>query len=210
VGNAFSRLLAPLAIGAAIAAASATQAPATFVIDAAASAVTIHVGRSGVFGFAGHDHEVTAPALKGQILLDAANPSRSRVSVEFDAASLTVTGKGEPKEDVPEVQKVMLSDRVLDVAHYPSIAFASQTVTVTSQSSDRIVLRVEGGLTLHGVTKPVRLPVTVKVGTDDLQAEGKATVRQTDFGIHPVTAGVGTVRVKDEVDVSFSIRARRQ
>jgi len=210
VGRPFFRLLAPLAVVAALAAASVAQAPATFVIDAAASSVTIQVGRSGLFGFAGHDHEVSAPALKGQIVLDAADPGRSRVSVEFDAAALTVTGKGDPPEDVPKVQQVMLSDRVLDVEHYPSIAFTSQAVAVTSQSSDRIVLRVDGELTLHGMKKPVRAPVTVTLGSDDLHAEGTATVKQTDFGIQPVTAGVGTVRVKDEVAVSFSIRARRQ
>lgn len=210
VGNIYLRFLTPIALAGALAVASAAQPPATFVIDAAASSVTLHVGRSGVFGFAGHDHEVSAPALKGQILLDRADPGRSHVSVEFDAASLTVTGKGEPAQDVPEVQRVMLSDKVLDVEHYPAIAFESRTVTVTSQSADRIVLRVDGELTLHGVTRPVRAPVTVKLGADDLQAEGMATVRQTDFGIHPVTAGIGTVRVKDEVDVSFSIRAGRQ
>jgi hypothetical protein len=48
------------------------------------------------------------------------------------------------------------------------------------------------------------------LGADDLHAEGTATVRQTDFGIQPVTAGAGTVRVKDDVEVSFSVRARRQ
>jgi polyisoprenoid-binding protein YceI len=210
VSRNLKRLLAAVALGAALMAVSAARTPATFVIDAAASSVTLHVGRSGLFGFAGHDHEVAAPALKGEIVLDAADPARSRVSVEFDAAALTVTGKGEPPDDVPEVQKVMISDRVLDVEHYPKIAFASQTVNVTQRSADQIILRVDGQLTLHGVTKSLRVPVTVRLGTDAVQAEGTSTVRQTDFGIHPVTAGVGTVRVKDEVEVKFSIRARRE
>lgn len=70
-------------------------------------------------------------------------------------------------------------------------------------------LRIAGDLTLHGATRPLSVPVRVVLAPDRLKAEGKATVRQTDFGIRPVTAGAGTVRVKDEIDVNFSISARR-
>jgi hypothetical protein len=34
-------------------------------------------------------------------------------------------------------------------------------------------------------------------------------VQQSQFGIRPVTAGAGTVRVKDEVEVVLSVTARR-
>ncbi|MBP1636345.1 MAG: hypothetical protein H6Q10_2919, partial [Acidobacteria bacterium] len=44
---------------------------------------------------------------------------------------------------------------------------------------------------------------------DTLTAEGKAEVKQSDFGIEPVTAAGGTVRVKDTVEVTFEIRATR-
>ena len=44
-------------------AASATGAAAEqgYTVVPEASAVRIHVGKSGVFGFAGHEHEVVAP-----------------------------------------------------------------------------------------------------------------------------------------------------
>jgi hypothetical protein len=78
-------------------------------IDAASSKMVVHVGRSGLFGFSGHDHEVVAP------VLDGTDVSRSKVSIQVDATAMKVTGKGEPAKDVPEVQRVMLSERVLDV-----------------------------------------------------------------------------------------------
>jgi hypothetical protein len=53
------------------------------------------------------------------------------------------------------------------------------------------------------------MPVEVRLSADRLTANGRATVRQTDFGIRPVTALAGTVKVKDEVDIVFSIVARR-
>jgi len=189
--------------------AAAAQGPEQFRIDPAATHVTIRVGRSGIFGFAGHDHEVVAPAVRGEVILDRSDASRSRVALEFDAAALKVTGKGEPPDDVPEVQRVMLSDRVLDVARYPTITFQSRSISVEGRSGDRMTLRLSGDLTLHGVTKSVTVPADARVGPDVVSGEGKTTVRQTAFGIRPVTAGGGSVKVKDEVEVIFSISARR-
>jgi polyisoprenoid-binding protein YceI len=192
-----------------VAATAAAQAPDQFRIDPAATHVTIQVGRSGIFGFAGHDHEVAAPAVRGEITLDRSEISRSRVALEFDATGLKVTGKGDPPEDVPEVQRVMLSDRVLDVTRYSTIAFQSRSISVEQRSGDRMTLRVTGDLTLHGVTRAITVPVDARIGPDMISGEGKTTVRQTAFGIRPVTAGAGSVKVKDEVEVIFAITARR-
>ena len=96
------------------------QATERFAIDPAASTITLQAGKSGVFSFAGHDHEIVAPVSDGEIALDRLDISRSRISIRFDAKSLKVTGRGEPAGDVAEVQQVMLSDRVLNVQNIPS------------------------------------------------------------------------------------------
>ena len=186
-------------------------APATeeFRIDAASSNMVLNVGKSGLFGFAGHEHEVAVPSFVGHVMVDRSDVSRSSLSIEFDAAALKVTGKGEPREDVPEVQRVMLSDQVLDVLRHPKIAFVSSSISVMERSTDRIMLRVSGQLTLRGVARPVTVPVEVRFSGDRLTATGRATVRQTLFGIKPVKAGGGTVKVKDEVEVVFTVVARR-
>ena len=186
------------------------QEPEEFVIDPGQTTITLQVGRAGVFAFAGHDHEVVAPAVRGQITLNRASVGRSTVSATFDAAALKVTGKGEPVDDVPEVQRVMLSNQVLDVQRYPTITFQSRQVSVVKQSADQMALRIAGDLTLHGVTRPLDVPVTVELTAAGLRASGKTTVQQSQFGIKPVTAGAGTVRVKDEVDVVFSVTAKRR
>jgi polyisoprenoid-binding protein YceI len=180
-----------------------------FQVDAAATSVTIRVGRAGVFGFAGHDHEIVAPAVKGTIVMDRSQVDRSSVSLEFDATALKVTGKGEPAQDVPEVQRVMLSDRVLDVQRYPTIRFQSRSVSLIDRTSTRMRVRVTGELTLHGVTRPLTVPVRVELTADRLTAEGEASVRQTDFGIQPVTAGAGTVRVRNQLELVFKVSARK-
>ena len=207
------RLLPCGIVIAAVAGAVALTAQTTelFVIDPTGSTITLHVGKAGMFGFAGHDHEIVAPVSDGDIVLDRLDAARSRISIRFDASALKVTGKGEPASDVPEVQRVMLGERVLDAQRYPVIAFTSRTISVTQRSpGERMTLQVAGDLTLHGVTRRVTVPVSVQVMADRLRADGTAVVRQTEFNIRPVTAGAGTVRVKNEVDVSFSVAARRR
>ena len=186
----------------------ADEAVREFRVDAAASQVTVLVGRAGAFGFAGHNHEVAVPKVDGIIVFDSADATRSTMTLTFDVPAMKVTGRGEPAADVPEVQRVMLSDRVLDAQRYPTIAFTSRRIVVVTQAVDRLALRVEGDLTLHGVTRPITVPVEVRLTGDQLAATANATVRQTDFGIRPVTAGAGTVKVKDELEVAFRIVAR--
>jgi polyisoprenoid-binding protein YceI len=200
------------ALGAVALAASTVTAQdlETFQVEPAASSITIRVGKSGLLSFAGHEHEVIAPSVGGSVALDASTVARSSVSLEFDAAALKVTGKGEPAADVPEVQRVMLSDRVLDVQRYPKITFRSLGVTLVERNSSRLRVRLNGELTLHGVTRPITVPADVQLTDDRLTADGKTTLRQTDFGIEPVTAGAGTVRVRDQVDVVFKLSARKR
>jgi polyisoprenoid-binding protein YceI len=181
----------------------------TYQVDQAASSVFIQVGKGGLFSFAAHDHEVAAPALAGTVVLDQNDAGKSSVSLDFDAAALKVTGKGEPAKDVPEVQAAMLSERVLDVQRYPKITFRSTRIAVASKAADRLTLNVAGDLTLHGTTKPVTTRVEVGIKDTTLTATGTTRIRQTDFGMQPVTVAGGTVRVKDELEVSFRVVARR-
>jgi polyisoprenoid-binding protein YceI len=184
------------------------QSAQSFLVDATLSTVMVHVGRAGLLAFAGHDHEVAVPGVRGSILLESPDLLRSRVTLEFDVAAMKVTGRGEPPEDVPEVQRTMLSDRVLDAQRYPTSRFASDRVSIEGRTSDGFRLRIGGTLTLHGTSGRVDVPVAVRVAGGRLTATGTATVRQTAFGIRPVTAGAGTVRVKDDVTIVFTIVAR--
>src|SRR5438552_4677071 len=71
-----------------VAAAPAAAVPRRYVVDAGASSVRVHVGRAGAFSFAGHTHEVSAPALAGEIVADAALLGASSVSLSFEAGAL--------------------------------------------------------------------------------------------------------------------------
>src|SRR5262245_59743814 len=63
-----------------------------YKVYAAKSKVTIAVGKYGVFSFAGHSHEVSGPIESGSLDIDAADLSRSHVSLAIATASLKVSG----------------------------------------------------------------------------------------------------------------------
>jgi polyisoprenoid-binding protein YceI len=187
----------------------AVRATAVYAIDSHLSHVQLHVGKTGLFSFAGHTHNIVARVAEGRVEIDRGDLARSSVHVAFDASALRVTGAGESAKDVPEVQRTLDSDRVLDVSTFPRITFESQRVDVLERDGRRVRVRVRGDLTLHGVTRPETADVTVTIDEARVTANGAFTVRQTDYGIQPVTAGLGTVRVKDEVEITFAFVATR-
>jgi polyisoprenoid-binding protein YceI len=184
------------------------QKPLTLAVDAKESHVVIEVGKSGLFSVAGHAHEVVAPVVSGQIALVPADWPRSTVALEFRADALRVSGKGEPPADVPTVQGVMLSDRVLDVAHFPAVTFRSRRVVVTPQGAGALNVVVDGDVTLHGKTRPLTVQAVATLENGHLTARGSFRLKQTDFGMVPVTAGGGTIKVQDEVNIQFTLVAR--
>ena len=58
---------------------------------------------------------------------------------------------------------------------------------------------MEGTLTLHGVSKPV----SVSVKREGESYTGHTVIKQTNFGIKPISAAGGTIKIKDPVDIDF-------
>jgi polyisoprenoid-binding protein YceI len=188
--------------------------PRAFAVDPERSRLLIEVGKSGAFSaFAGHLHEVEAPIASGVVHLDPADLPHADVRLEFDATAMRVTGKGEPPGDVPKVQQVMLSDQVLDVRRYPKITLESTSVSpVSSKTPGRTTMfdvTISGTLALHGVIQAFKAPVSVRLDGDTLTATGKLSIKQTDYGIKPISVA-GVVNVKDALNITFTIVARER
>jgi hypothetical protein len=164
-------------------------------IDTRKSTITIHVGKSGVFSAAGHDHWVSAPITSGEI--SATGARHVNFSVDANRLKVKPDPKVKPKEEA-EIQETM-QQKVLESEKYPLIQFQSSSVAQAGNGS----WRVTGKLTLHGVSKSI--VATVKQAGEAYS--GNARIKQTDFGIQPVRAGGGTVKVKNELDVQFEIYA---
>ncbi|MBV9303393.1 MAG: YceI family protein [Acidobacteriaceae bacterium] len=166
------------------------------VVDPRASSLTVHVARAGLLSALGHDHEIAAPIASGSV-----DAGAGQVELEVHAAELKVRDADISEKDREEIQRTMLGPEVLDAERYPTIVFRASTVE--SRGSRAWTLR--GNLTLHGQTRPVLIEVRESGG----HYVGSSRFKQTEFNITPVKAAGGTIRVKDEIQISFDIQLSR-
>jgi polyisoprenoid-binding protein YceI len=187
------------------------QAPSlpTYKVDIGRSKVEINVFKGGLFKALGHDHIIAAKRFSGTVQFDAGNVKDSSVSFSVDSGSLTVLDPQASGKDRSEVQATMEGPEVLNVRAFPRITFHSTRVSDLAQSGDALEVTLTGRINLHGVEKETTFPVRVRFEKNLLHAIGTATIAQTDFGIIPIKAGGGTVRVKDQLKISFDILAEK-
>jgi hypothetical protein len=165
-------------------------------IDTQRSTITVHVGKSGLLSAAAHDHTIIAPIAAGT-LRQSASPS-----IEFSVETAKMSVKSDPKVDAKTQDTIQLDMEqiTLETAKFPEIRFRSSRIAKLANGE----WKVEGDLSLHGVTKPVTL--TVKETGDSYTTH--TVLKQTDFGIKPISIAGGMIKVKNEVEIDFQIFAR--
>jgi polyisoprenoid-binding protein YceI len=177
------------------------QGQQVYHLDPAKSVIQVHVSTAGALGFIGHAHLIETRIQEGKFLVYPGNPGKSTVEVEIEASALQVIDPKASSKDRTEIQATMQSDRVLGVKRYPKIVFKS--VKIERVEGER--LRITGNLTLRSQTNLVTVEASLEEAGARLRAAGTSQLKQTAFGIRPVSAGLGTVRVQDEVKISFEV-----
>jgi len=162
-------------------------------IDRAHSTMTVYVYKTGILSGLAHNHEIEAPIESGEVN-DTERPS---VELRVDSSKLRVLDPEVSDGTRATIQATMQGAEVLDVGHFPEIHFHS--TGVEASGTDHWV--IHGNLDLHGQTHPISFEVALKDGL----YQGTAVLKQTGFGITPVKVAGGTVKVKDEIKVAFSI-----
>jgi polyisoprenoid-binding protein YceI len=163
----------------------------------------VTTGKSGLLGFAGHEHTIRARALSGRVVYRPDSIAASSVEITVLTDSLEVL----TPPDTEEIRKVTASMRteVLDVANYPEIRLVSRRIEGTPQR-----ITVTAALTIKGTTREIPLTIDLQIGADTLRARSSFSIKQTDFGIRPYRGGpAGTVRVADRVKFSINALATR-
>jgi polyisoprenoid-binding protein YceI len=187
--------LSILALCAAIVAASPLVAQER-AIDTRRSTITIHVGKSGLLSAAAHDHTINAPISSGTIQESGAP------HIEFRVETQNMTVKPEPKIDAKDQATIQrhMEEMTLETQKFPEIAFRSSHIQKLADGQ----WKVDGDLSLHGVNKTISL--TVKQTGESYATH--TVLKQTDFGIKPISIGGGVIKVKNEVEIDFQIFAR--
>jgi polyisoprenoid-binding protein YceI len=162
-------------------------------IDRAHSTITVYVYKTGILSTLAHNHEIVAPIEWGEVK----GSENSSVELRVNSSSLRILDTEVSPDTQAKIQATMQGAEVLDVGRFPEIHF--QSTGVESSGADHWV--IQGNLDLHGQTHPISFEVALTNGL----YEGTAVLKQSAFGITPVRVAGGTVKVKDEIKVAFSI-----
>lgn len=169
----------------------------------AAESLKIGAGR-GTIDFAIGDSRIfrTTGSFKrwrGEVLVDDSDVPRSSVAVRVDTGSIDM---------LDGQQSAMLKDAdFFDVARFPEMIYASKRIERTGEST----LKVEGEVTLRGITRPMMLDVAVTDRRADAPAGARyarfranGSLKRSEFGMVKFVDVVG-----DTVDISIRTDAWR-
>src|SRR5678815_1887241 len=165
IGLMLAALIGPVSLG-------APSATVTYNLDPSQSKFMAHANRSGLLWFKGKSHHLAASDFSGQVGLTPQSITPASLRLVVKAASLHETGA-----DFTEPQKQIINKELKDIVlhpdQYPDITFQSTNVTAQSSGPGRYDVKIDGNLTLHGVTKRVTIPTIVTLNGDLLRAVGK-------------------------------------
>lgn len=135
--------------------------------------------------------------VEGDFLFDPADPTKSSVSITIPVSSMS-TG-------VAKLDEHLQKPDFFDAATFPTATFKSTGVTAAGEGQ----LKVAGDLTIHGVTRPVVLDVTInKIGEHPMAKvpaagfDATTTILRSDFGVGAYVPMVG-----DEVRIDITVEA---
>ncbi|MFZ0637079.1 MAG: YceI family protein [Candidatus Acidiferrales bacterium] len=187
---------------------SAMETLAHYRIDAGMSRFTVRAFATGLFSSLGHNPTLAIRGYTGEAAFVPGSLEQASVRISVQADSLGVTDDISQK-DRTEIESGMKQD-VLETSIYPEIVFESSHLTANKMGEGAHAVNASGILALHGVTRSETIYAQVVVTGDTLRAYGEFSLRQTDYGIKLVSVAGGTLKVKDEVKISFDFTARKQ
>ena len=166
-----------------------------FKFDAAGSKLGFTVTRPGEVV------EGTAKQFSGVVRVDPDHPEKdASVTLEVDAATL-VTGN--------RLRDRTMRNSHLETEQYPTIRFEStgaKTSAAPLKPGETRPVEVEGRLILHGVTRTVKIPVTLGYDGALLTADGNVAFTLSEFSI-PIPKFLWIV-LDDKVTVNFHAVAK--
>jgi polyisoprenoid-binding protein YceI len=166
-----------------------------YAVDPNHTQVGFRVSHMGFSNYSGGFSEVS-----GTLDLEPKNPAASKLSIKIPVASVATTSA--------KLTDELKGDQWLDAGKFPEMTFVSTKVAPSGKDK----AKVTGDLTLHGVTKPVTLDVSlVGAGANPLSKkytvgfEATGTLKRSDFGVKTYVPLIG-----DELHLTIAGAFERQ
>ncbi|MGE0405316.1 MAG: YceI family protein [Candidatus Korobacteraceae bacterium] len=177
----------------------AAHAADTYHIDSGDSSIRFSVRHMVIHKVHGRFKEFS-----GTLLLDESDLTKSSVEVTIQTASINT-------EDGPR-DKDLRSASFLEVEKYPKMSFASRRVEKNAEGYALV-----GDLSLHGVTKEVRIPFTFNgkvkntMGKTVAGFDGRVTINRQEWGInYSKLLDNGGLVAGNEVEIELDVVAVKE
>jgi polyisoprenoid-binding protein YceI len=175
-------------------------AATTWILTAADGELLVSTGVAGRAAKIGH--RLTIAMRRWQVLVrwSGGEPATVKLTVDVDSLEVLRGEGGVTPLSGPEKQLVRSNAlRQLDAGRFPQILFEAETI-----EKRRDGYRLAGTLQIHGKTRAQ----VIELRTDDLggawRLSSQADVRQSDFGVKQYSLLMGSLKVADDVTVSYT------
>lgn len=173
---------------------------AVWTLDASDGELLVHTGVTGRAARMGHRLTIAMRQWQATVTWAGGEPAAAELTVDVDSLEV-LHGEGGVTPLSGAEKSLVRSNalRSLDAARFPEINFAAEHVEKSAGG-----YRLTGSLRIHGKTRNQVIDlVTTDLG-DSWQMSAQAAVRQSDFGVKQYSLLMGSLKVADEVTVSFA------
>lgn len=160
----------------------------------------VHTGVGGRAAKMGHRLTIAMQRWQATVQWAAGEPARAALTVEVDSLEV-LHGEGGVKPLSGPEKALVRSNALksLDAARFPEIGFDADTIEKCPDG-----YRLTGTLRIHGKAREQVIDLRTADLGDTWRLCTEAAVRQSDFGVKPYSLLMGSLKVTDEVTVSFS------
>ena len=176
----------------------------TYSLNGNSGKVSVYTFKAGLLSKIAHDLLIDVKDYKVNVDVPEDGFASGSLGLEIQANSLKVVCSMKDEERQPDTLKEKdiadieadMAKKVLHPDKYPTVSFSSKAIQIKEGG-----YHINGELSLHGVTKSVDFDIDTSGGG----LKGRFTIIQTDYGIKPFKAMMGTLKIKDEIDIGFDL-----
>jgi polyisoprenoid-binding protein YceI len=138
------------------------------------------------------NHDGGFKKFSGELKVEGNKLANTGNKVEIDTTSIWT--------DTDRLTGHLQTKDFFDVAQFPTSTF--ETVSITDNGTNSTVT---GKLTLHGVTKEISFPATIKVGPDSVDVDAQFAINRLDFDIK--YKGMANDLIRNDVVLKLKVKA---
>jgi polyisoprenoid-binding protein YceI len=177
-----------------------------YIFDKTASKFTVQAFATGMLSVLGHNPTIAIRDYDGDVQFVPG--SYDQALLHFTLRTGTLEVLDEMKRDDREKLENAMYGEVLEVSRFPDATFDGKRISVKEISANLLQAEVTGDLNLHGATQRLSFLARVTTLGTMLRISGEFSIRQSDYGIKPVSFAGGALRLKDDLKFTFEMVAR--